>query len=148
MDRRGHHEEAIEAAPERAAPGAAEDLGVLRVRVSGLDPATPYFFHTTTTPKAAGAPVQLPASGALYSTVTAVRSVAESANDLAADLLDTDGSTVLPGALLGRPLLVTGGSAGTPVAAPVVALPLAILPPVLTPALPLAAAATATATTT
>jgi len=83
-----------------AVASAAEDLGVLRVRVSGLDPATPYFFHTTTTPKAAGAPVQLPASGALYSTVTASLSVAESSNDLAADVLDTDGSSVLPGALL------------------------------------------------
>ncbi len=79
---------------------AAEDLGVLRVRVRGLDPGTPYFFRTITTPKAAGPPETVPASGALYSTVTSSRSVAASANGLAAEVLDSNGTTSLPGALV------------------------------------------------
>ena len=39
---------------------AAEDLGILRVRVSGLQPETPYFFNTITTPKARGGSITIP----------------------------------------------------------------------------------------
>jgi len=85
---------------EAALATAAEDAGVLRVRVAGLDPDTPYFFRTTTTPKGPGSPAQLPAAGALYSTVTASRSLAHSANELAADVLTAGGGSPLPGALL------------------------------------------------
>jgi len=80
--------------------GAAEDIGVLRVRVSGLNPQTPYFFQTSTSPKAGGAAMLLPASGALYSTVTAIGAKVESANSLASEILDVDASSALPGALL------------------------------------------------
>ena len=79
---------------------AAEDLGNLRVRISGLEPQTAYFFSLTTTPKAAGPPVTLPASGGLYSIATEVASFPETANGLAVPVLDTDGSTPLSGALL------------------------------------------------
>jgi Glucodextranase, domain B/Thrombospondin type 3 repeat len=79
---------------------AAEDLGVLRVRVSGLAPGTPYFFRTVTTPKGGGGPFTVPVSGALFSVVTELSSFPESANGLGADVLASDGTTPVPGALL------------------------------------------------
>lgn len=74
----------------------ASDGEVLRVRVAGLDPGTPYFFRTLT--GAASDP--LPASGALLSAVTAIDSDATTRRALAATVIDDDGTTELPGAAL------------------------------------------------
>jgi hypothetical protein len=79
---------------------AAEDLGVLRIRVSGLAPATAYFFRTVTTAKAGGAPVLMPAGTPLLSAVTEQASFPVSANAVAAAVFDTDGTTARRGALL------------------------------------------------
>jgi hypothetical protein len=50
--------------PELAVEGEA--LGVVRVRVSGLEPGTAYFFRTLTTPLAGGGAEPVPAAGALF----------------------------------------------------------------------------------
>ncbi len=79
---------------------AADDLGVLRVRVSGLEPSTPYFFETHTTPQGGGPVDVLPVSGALFSVVTRTGSFPETANGLGADVVASDGTTPVPGAVL------------------------------------------------
>lgn len=79
---------------------AGEDLGVLRVRVSGLAPETPYFFRTSTTAKAGGAATIVPASGAALSVVTVTASFPEAANGLGAALRQSNGTTPQPGAVL------------------------------------------------
>ena len=86
----------------------AGDLGVLRVRVSGLAPETPYFFRTVTTPKAGGASTAVPATGAALSVVTEKASFPETANGIGAEVVQTNGATPQPGAVM----LVTlpGGS--------------------------------------
>jgi hypothetical protein len=96
-----------------SAATAMEDLGVLRVRVVGLEPGTPYFFRTTTTPKAGGSPESVPASGALYSVVTPQLSRARSARGLAATIRASNGTSPQRGALL----LITIPGAGSPLSA-------------------------------
>jgi len=83
-----------------AAAVAGEDLGVLRVRVTGLAPGTPCFFRTLTTAKAGGPPVRVPAAGALYSVVTELASFPETANGIGARVVAADGTTPRAGALL------------------------------------------------
>ena len=78
----------------------AGDLGVLRIRVSGLAPQTPYFFRTVTTPKAGGASVVVPASGAALSVVTETASFPETANGLGAEVVQANGTTPQPGAVM------------------------------------------------
>jgi hypothetical protein len=86
----------------------AGDIGVLRVRVSGLAPETPYFFRTVTTPKAGGASVIVPASGAALSVVTETVSFPETANGIGARVVQMNGTTPQPGAIL--LIAVPGGS--------------------------------------
>ncbi len=78
---------------------AAENIGVLRARVSGLSPNTPYFFRTLTTPKSGGPALSLPASGALYSVITENESFPVTANGLGVQVKDAGGITPLPGAV-------------------------------------------------
>lgn len=92
---------------------AMEDLGVLRVRVAGLEPGKPYFFRTLTTPKAGGATETVPASGACFSVVTPKSTFVGSTRGLAARVRAADGVTPRRGALL----LVTLPGAGTPLSA-------------------------------
>ena len=79
---------------------AAETLGVLRARVSGLAPETPYFFRVRTTPKAGGPAVVLPASGGLFSVVTERASFPLTANGLGVRVRAPGGAVPQPGALL------------------------------------------------
>ncbi len=93
---------------------AAAALGVFRVHVSGLMPATPYFFRTLTTPLGGGSAVALPALGAaLPSVVTARSSFAFTANSLGADVARAGDSSPVPGALV----LVSVAGAASPLAA-------------------------------
>ncbi len=78
---------------------AAENMGLLRVRVSGLSQGTPYFFRTLTAPKAGGAPYVLPASGALYSVVTEMEAFPETANGAGVQVVAGNGVTPVPGAI-------------------------------------------------
>lgn len=79
---------------------AGEDAGVLRVRVSGLAPETPYFFRTATTARAGGPAAIVPASGAALSVVTMTASFPEAANGLGAQVVQADGTTPQPGAVV------------------------------------------------
>lgn len=92
---------------------AAEDLGVLRVRVSGLEPDTSYFFRTLTAPKAGGAAAPFPASGALPRVRTQRASFPETANGLGAAVATNGGATPVPGAAL----LVEVAGAASPLSA-------------------------------
>lgn len=77
-----------------------EALGVVRVRVSGLDPQTPYFFRTITSSTAGGDPINMPDSGALYSVVTEAESFPETANGIAFQILDENGVNPVPGSIM------------------------------------------------
>jgi hypothetical protein len=79
---------------------ASEDLGILRVRVSGLDPKTPYFSRTVTTAKGGGTPATVPASGAALSAMTEAASFPETANGFSANIVGANGTTPVPGAVL------------------------------------------------
>jgi hypothetical protein len=70
------------------------------VRVSGLQPATPYFFQTQTTPTGGGPTTRLPAAGARSSVVTERDSAPLTANGLGGRVVASDGTTPVVGALL------------------------------------------------
>jgi hypothetical protein len=79
---------------------AAEDIGVLRVRVSNLSPETPYFFRTVTTTKIGGTVYRLPSTGALYSVITEKDSFPVTANGIGVQVKASGGITPVPGAVV------------------------------------------------
>ena len=79
---------------------AAEDNGVLRVRVSGLSPNTPYFYELVTTPKSSGVPAVFPVTGPLPSVKTFSHSFPKSNESLAANVFQTDGTSAATGTVL------------------------------------------------
>jgi hypothetical protein len=92
---------------------AAEALGVVRVRVSGLAPATPYFFRAVATPSG-GSAVDVPGPGAaLPSVVTARASRVHTAYAFGGEVVAALGGAPLPGALV----LVQVPGAASPLAA-------------------------------
>ena len=78
----------------------AEDNGVLRIRVSGLSPNTPYFFELVTTPKLSGISSIFPASGALPSVKTYNNSFPMSNESIGSDVFQVDGATAATGSIL------------------------------------------------
>src|SRR3990172_608956 len=78
---------------------AAENIGVLRVRVSKLEPATPYFLRVVTTTKIGGTIYRLPSTGALYSVITEKDSFPVTANGLGVQVKASGGITPVPGAV-------------------------------------------------
>lgn len=78
----------------------AAGQGVLRVQVSGLLPATPYFFRLVTTPTASGVPEYFPVSGPLLAVTTQTASQAVSNETAAIRVLQTDGSTAASATVL------------------------------------------------
>lgn len=74
--------------------------GVLRVRVSGLKPATGYFFRLTSTPDASGIAETYPASGPLPGVTTQTISAAVSNETAGIQVLQSDGSTAATGSIL------------------------------------------------
>lgn len=88
---------------------AAESQGIMRVRVSGLSPNTPYFYRLVTIAKADDSVVRLPETGALPSVVTETHSLPYSNESLSVRLLQQDGTTPASGAMF--LLSVEGASA-------------------------------------
>ena len=90
----------------------SEALGVMRVRVSGLEPATAYFFRTLTTPLAGGAAEPVPAAGALFAVTTEVESF-----PYTADSFGTRVETAAGVAAAGAVLLIRLPAASHPLSA-------------------------------
>ena len=81
-------------------PAAAEDAGILRVRVSGLVPEMPVFFRVLTTSKATGVTTAYPVSGPLLSVKTQRESTTVSNETLGLRVLQSDGSTPATGSIM------------------------------------------------
>jgi Glucodextranase, domain B/Thrombospondin type 3 repeat/Bacterial TSP3 repeat len=74
--------------------------GILRARVSGLNPDTPYFFTLTTTPLSTSVPEIFPVSGPLMGLRTQTLSSAISNEAIAVKVLNTDGVTAATSTVL------------------------------------------------
>jgi len=78
----------------------AANQGVLRVRVSGLTPATAYFFRLVTTPTLSGIAENFPASGPLLSLMTQAASDAISNETSGINVVATDGISPATGTVI------------------------------------------------
>ena len=77
----------------------AEDNGILRVRVSGLTPNTPYFYQTTTIPKATGITERFPAAGPLPSVQTKTASFPVNNESVGLSVVQADSVSAATGAI-------------------------------------------------
>lgn len=78
----------------------AASQGVLRVQVSGLLPATPYFFRLVTTPSSSGIAEYFPASGPMLALTTQTASQTVSNETAAIRVLQIDGSSAASATVL------------------------------------------------
>lgn len=74
--------------------------GILRARISGLSPSTPYFFRLTTTPVASGQPEIFPPAGPLLGLSTQETSDAISNDTFIVEIIQSDGSSAASGAIM------------------------------------------------
>jgi hypothetical protein len=86
--------------PDPSIAIASDERGVLRVRASGLEPETHYFFRTRTRVIGPGISELVPEAGTLFAVTTAAEHFPNSADGIRLDVFEGDLETAAQGALV------------------------------------------------